>query len=149
MTKKIIAIAALMTVLGSAVFAQSGGGDYGLLDELEYAIKAMMSAKMTSSFCFMETDDTGGLTIGIDGFSFGNVTRKNYKFTGKNGKGSIEPKIRFDTTPGKLALTGQAGVLFPFAEEGKPTIGFGVEAGYAISEALNTGANFNADFPTE
>jgi hypothetical protein len=149
MTKKIIAIAALMTVLGDAAFAEVISNLEDWIRKPLNAMKGKISAENISSFGLMATDDTNGLTIGIDGFSFGNVAGKKYEFTGKNGQGSIEPKIRFDMKTGKLALTGQTGVLLPFVEEGKPTIGFGVEAGYAISEALNTGAYFKAAIPTE
>ena len=123
---------------GSGYSGGGGGGDYGF-----------GSLSLASQFAFMGTDGTDGLTFGIDGFGLGNLAAEGYELAGKAGQGSLSPKIRYDMTMGKLALSGQFGIVLPFYEEAKPIIGIAAQGAYTLSEALNAGGYLKIEIPTE
>jgi hypothetical protein len=86
--------------------------------------------------------DPIGLKVYIDGFSFGNMTDKNYEFS--KGGGSLVPGVEFSKSFGAFKLTTSLQDTIGFVDPSTQDIRWGLKGAYALQLAEASKLTFSA-----
>ncbi|GHU48207.1 hypothetical protein FACS1894200_04830 [Spirochaetia bacterium] len=81
--------------------------------------------------------DPIGLTVGIDGFGFGDVAADEYKFSGEGGQGSITPFIKFEQALDPVKFSVELAYTLNFTDPSSSHLDPKLFVGYDLSTALN------------
>jgi hypothetical protein len=88
--------------------------------------------------------DPIGLKVYIDGFGFGNVAAKDYKFSGVGGQASITPGVEFAKSFGAFSLTTSVQDKFAFKDPLEQDLRWLVKGAYALQLAEASKLTFSA-----